>query len=292
MRGIIVYGRDGYADGGEFVAQAESLCDAREDIAFAIADDIAILIEDGEVVVELPDGTRLSKSSGDLPRWAMMRTSDWQAALALEQIGIKCFPSSDYIQAASDKVLSHILMAPYLRSLDTICRRGTLGMKRIPAPCMVKASTGFGGKAVKRVEDPADGDSFAREIERDGAYAMFQELAASPDDLRVYIMGGKVMYAILRRASEGSDKANFCQGATGEEYELDDEQMRQIEGAIKAFPDNLGFISVDFLFDKEGRLVFNEMNCFPGLLGPCQMGWQEGFVEEYANEIERMCSSE
>lgn len=115
---------------------------------------------------------------------------------------------------------------------------------------------------------------------------MFQKLASSPDDLRVYIMGGEIMFAILRHAQAGADKANFCQGAQGTVYELTEGQKEQIARAIALFPENLGFISIDFLIDVSGRLVFNEMNCFPGLLGLVQMGWQEGFVEEYVSYIE------
>lgn len=291
-RGIIVYGRDGYEDGGEFVEQVDALIASRDDIDLVIADELTIGIEDGELFAKLPGGEILSKLCGTAPVWAMMRTSDWVRAYALEQMGTVTFPTSEWIRTASDKIVAHIAMAGVLSSLGALLLRGNENASAFPAPYIVKSATGFGGHDVSRVSTSAEGLSAIADIEKTGGTAMMQELASSPDDLRVYIMGGKVMFAIMRQAAAGSDKANFCQGANGVQYVLSDEQVREIERAMELFPSNKGFVSIDFLTRADGELVFNEMNCFPGLAGLVQMGWQDGFVEKYVDYIEAEVSED
>lgn len=285
MRGLIVYGREGYEDGGEFVEQTDAYVAAHNDVKLAIAEDIAIAVSGREVIVCLPDGTGVSREEG-LPEWVMMRSTDWKCALAFEMMGVPCFPPSGYIMAASDKAVSHIAMTPALSSPNTLVRRGGSEVSEIPTPYIVKAAQGFGGKTVKRIENLEDGESFTRELEQAGEEPIYQRPAPTPDDLRVYIMGKNILFAILRKAQDGNDKANFCQGARGIPYELRECERSAIERAIGLFADDLGFVSMDFLIGEDGELMFNEMNCFPGLAGLVQMGWQEGFVDNYVSHIE------
>lgn len=286
MRGLILYGLDGWEDGGEFVDQVKTLLSSTNDIAFSIAEDTSFGIENNKVFVRLGDKTMLRASDDDLPNWAICRTSDWKCVYALEQLGVECFPCSDYIRTASDKVISHLAMAEALPNLDLLARRSDMMVGTFKTPYIMKEATGFGGHGVKKIKTVDEALNTVTRMDPDGNECIYQELAAAPDDLRVYIMNGSIMLAILRVAAEGSDKANFCQGATGLPYILGERQKSMIEKAAKSVSGDKGFISIDFLFDDNGDLVFNEMNCFPGLSGLVQMGKQKDFLLNYINAIE------
>lgn len=293
MRGIIVYGRDGYEDGGEFVEQVGAYVASHDDVELVLSDEVSVLVNGSGIHMLLPGNTEIDE--GNAPDWVIARTSDWQVICGFESLGIPCFPSSGYIRAASDKMLSHLAMANVLPCLPTVIagKRSNVGEAVAEAggvPCIAKATTGFGGYSVEKVHDVQEVEAIAEKLRSDGKGVMFQSLAPTPDDLRVYVAGGRVRGALMRHAKTGSSKANLSQGGTAEKFVPSEEDRHMIESALaETFPDEMGFISIDFLVDEDGRLVFNEMNCFPGITLLAARGDAAGFVEGYVDMIEKAC---
>lgn len=295
MRGIIVYGRDGYEDGGEFVEQVNAYVASHGDVELVLSDEVSVLVDGAGVHMILPGNKEVDDNNA--PDWVIARTSDWQIVCGFESLGIPCFPSSGYIRAASDKMLSHLAMANFLPCLPTVIanKRSNVGEAVTEAgdvPCIAKATTGFGGYSVEKVHDVQEAEAFTEKLRSGGQGVMFQSLAPTPDDLRVYIAGGRVRGALMRHAKAGSLKANLSQGGTAEKFVLSEEDRNTIESALaETFPNEMGFISIDFLVDGNGRLMFNEMNCFPGITLLAASGDADGFVERYIAMIEKTCSA-
>ena len=74
-------------------------------------------------------------------------------------------------------------------------------------------------------------------------------------DLRVWVIGGEIITAILRE-SKTDFRSNFCLGGSAMPYTLssDEKQLvKRITALVKS-----DYIGIDFVFNN-GRLVFNEI---------------------------------
>jgi RimK family alpha-L-glutamate ligase len=84
------------------------------------------------------------------------------------------------------------------------------------------------------------------------------------EDLRVLVIGGKVLGAMRRTAPEGDFRANITAGGTGSKFEVTDEIEYLARETARAL--NLDIAGVDLLFDESGFCVC-EANSNPGFSG-------------------------
>jgi RimK family alpha-L-glutamate ligase len=90
------------------------------------------------------------------------------------------------------------------------------------------------------------------------------------EDLRVYVVGGKVLGAMRRTAPEGDFRANITGGGTGSSFEVTPEiEYLAIETARIL---GLSIAGVDLLFGKTGFVVC-EANSNPGFQGFEKCRW-------------------
>jgi RimK family alpha-L-glutamate ligase len=84
------------------------------------------------------------------------------------------------------------------------------------------------------------------------------------EDLRVLVIGGKVIGAMKRTAPDGDFRANITNGGTGSSFEITEE----IDYIARETANTLGLAiaGVDLLFDKRGFRVC-EANSNPGFSG-------------------------
>ena len=116
----------------------------------------------------------------------------------------------------------------------------------------------------------SDRDKFEDVLElvysnNENANMILQEFveASYGKDLRVFVVGGRVLGCMVR-ASSGSFKSNFSRGGTVEAYELNPELVWLATDVAKLF--NLDIAGVDILFEKDGYKVC-EANSAPGFKG-------------------------
>jgi RimK family alpha-L-glutamate ligase len=83
-------------------------------------------------------------------------------------------------------------------------------------------------------------------------------------DLRVWVIGGRVVGAMLRRSVDGSFKANITRGGQGENFPVDE----AIDVLARDCAQTLGLeiAGIDLLFDGDGYRVC-EANSNPGFSG-------------------------
>jgi gamma-F420-2:alpha-L-glutamate ligase len=84
------------------------------------------------------------------------------------------------------------------------------------------------------------------------------------EDLRVFVIGGKVMGVMHRKSINGDFRANISQGGVGERYELTPEIENLALTAAKIV--GLEICGVDLLFDHTGFKIC-EINATPGFRG-------------------------
>ena len=87
---------------------------------------------------------------------------------------------------------------------------------------------------------------------------------ANASDIRVLVVGGKVVGAMKRQGAEGEFRSNLHQGGSATEYKLSKKERSTAIAAAKAM--GLGVCGVDMIPSNRGPLIM-EVNSSPGLEG-------------------------
>ena len=86
-------------------------------------------------------------------------------------------------------------------------------------------------------------------------------------DVRVYVLDNAIVTAVKRTAKEGF-KSNYSLGGEVEEYVLSKEERVVVDKIIAWFnkerylrekTSGLFYVGIDFIIDKEGKFLFNEI---------------------------------
>jgi RimK family alpha-L-glutamate ligase len=103
--------------------------------------------------------------------------------------------------------------------------------------------------------------------------------AQAGTDLRVFVVGGKVIGAMKRTAPEGDFRANITNGGQGQAYPVCDEMDMLCRETAKVL--GLDIAGIDLLFDTDGFKVC-EANSAPGFEGferYCQVNIAKSIVD-------------
>lgn len=205
------------------------------------------------------------------------RTRDPRVSRWFEQQGIPCVHQSMIVETANDKYETIRYLADRLpreireTSWCPESRKVCFSdWKDLTGPgCedkVVKSLHGHGGSEVFLDSDRESWIECLR-----GQDILVQERVESrSQDLRVYIVGGRIYQAMLRSGQQDF-RSNFSLGGRVEPYPLQPSQRQYIEQFIACFPDqSLGMAGMDFIVDSAGNLVFNEVEEMVG----CRMLYQ------------------
>jgi gamma-F420-2:alpha-L-glutamate ligase len=194
-----------------------------------------------------------------LPQFAMVRCIDPFFTRQLELLGIKTFNSAFVSEISNNKAKTHQYLIQYnIAMLTTIYfdKFGTAVERTpFPYPFILKDVYGRGGNEVYKIKDEA---AFSlAQYENRGQQMIAQPIAGQPGkDVRVFVLGKEIVAAVLR-ASDTDFKANFTKGGKATLYELSPEETKVVEKVVNAF--EFGLVGIDFLFDENGQLLFNEI---------------------------------
>jgi RimK family alpha-L-glutamate ligase len=135
-------------------------------------------------------------------------------------------------------------------------------------PCVVKVISGSYGEGIYLCENKT---SFRKMMEFIGNLdtpktLLVQEYVDTKpgEDLRVFVVGGKVLGAMKRHAPEGDFRANISNGGYGEPFEVNSEIDYLAREAARIC--GLEIAGIDLLFDKDGYTIC-EANSAPGFEG-------------------------
>ncbi len=195
------------------------------------------------------------------PDFAICRTIAPGLTRQLEGLGVPVFNNSKVAEITGDKARTYQYLAGKGVPLpDTrFCRwDGEESGCAAEFPIVAKPCCGRGGYAVKLIESAQALAEYRAERRERREDFVLQRVAGAPGrDLRVYVIGGEPVAAMLRIAENGDIRANFCLGGRAERYELSNAERALVDRIAREF--EFGFVGVDFLFDAHGGLMLNEI---------------------------------
>ena len=192
---------------------------------------------------------------------------DVQLAVQLEMRGLPVFNSARSILWCDDKAQTYLklraagvpmprtILAPKTfanigyTQLDFVREAG----RELGYPLVLKECFGSFGQQVYLMEDEAQLLQKTRELA--GTPLLYQELIRESygRDIRVNVVGGKVVASILRRSTDGDFRSNLTRGGAMERYTPTKAEAALALRAVEAL--GLDFAGVDVLFGKDGPLL-------------------------------------
>ncbi len=140
-------------------------------------------------------------------------------------------------------------------------------LDKINFPIIVKNPAGRKGEKVYKFDDKDSLEKYLSE-KANGAEGympfIFQEYLPNDGDIRVIVVGYKVIGAMKRSKAPGDFRANISQGGEGSVYDLNDEIIKLAEGAARATQTEVA--GVDLIYSN-GKYYIIEVNRAPQFRG-------------------------
>ncbi|MFT5355718.1 MAG: ribosomal protein S6--L-glutamate ligase [Polyangiales bacterium] len=134
------------------------------------------------------------------------------------------------------------------------------------APVVIKLIEGTQGIGVVLGETERAAESIIEAFGGVNTNILVQEFIeeANGEDVRCFVIGGKVVAAMLRKGAEGEFRSNLHRGGSAKSIKITPEERKAAILAAKAM--GLNVCGVDLLRSKRGPVVM-EVNSSPGLEG-------------------------
>jgi ribosomal protein S6--L-glutamate ligase len=189
-----------------------------------------------------------------------------------EMMGVYCLNESVAISRSRDKLRAHQLLArkgigmPVTGFAHSTKMTQELIKLVGGAPLVIKLLEGTQGKGVVLAETQQAAESVIDAFRDLDEYFLVQEFIKEADgsDIRCFVVGGKVVAAMMRRAKSGDFRSNLHRGGSAVPVKLTPEERKTAQRAATAM--GLNVSGVDILRSKHGPLVI-EVNSSPGLEG-------------------------
>ncbi|WP_246003731.1 30S ribosomal protein S6--L-glutamate ligase [Histidinibacterium lentulum] len=219
------------------------------------------------------DGQRLPRYDAVIPRIGASITAYGTAVLRqFETLGTFCVNGSAGITASRDKLHAHQVLARHRIGMPTTAFASSpkdtdnlIGLVGT-APLIVKLLESTQGKGVVLAETKKAAQSVIDAFRGLRANFLVQDFVkeAAGEDIRCFVIAGKVV-AAMRRTSAGDDfRSNLHRGGTAEAVKITRAERAAAVKAARAFGLNLS--GVDLLRSKDGPKIL-EVNSSPGFEG-------------------------
>lgn len=138
-------------------------------------------------------------------------------------------------------------------------------LKKMRYPIMVKVVASFGGKGVMFFEDKESAISAIKTLKLYGHQIIVEEYVPNPgEDIRAFVIGGKIIASMKRIASKDETRANIHIGGRGMYFGLTGELKDVALKAAAASGSDI--VAIDMIESNNGPKVI-EININPGLKG-------------------------
>ncbi len=219
------------------------------------------------------DGGALPRFDAVIPRIGPSVTSYGMAVVRqFELMGSFCLNTASAIGASRDKLLAHQILSQHRVDMPvTAFAHSPRDTKKLidivgGGPLIVKLVESAQGKGVVLTETKKAAESVIGAFRGIKANFLVQEFIseAAGEDVRCLVVGGKVVGAMKRKATDGDFRANVHQGGAVTATKLSRVERSVATKAAKIL--GLNVAGVDFLRSKTGPKVL-EINSSPGLQG-------------------------
>lgn len=214
----------------------------------------------------------LSKNRFEKPSFVLFWDKDVKLAKYIESEGIKVFNNSESIFKCDDKSLTYIalrnnnikqpktIFSPliYYHNLSDDNDYINFVVKSLGLPFVFKECFGSFGQQVYLIKDIED---FKNKIRSSDVWPYIMQEFISTSfgrDLRVYVVGNKVIGGMLRENKNGDFRANIELGGEGSKYEINDKQKEMALSVVRSL--GLDFAGVDLLFGENEEPILCEVN--------------------------------
>lgn len=206
-----------------------------------------------------------------IPRMGAVTTNFALAVIRqFEHLGVRVLNDADAIEKAKDKLHAlQILAGQNLPIPKTMLVKFPLDLELVKQefsfPMVLKTVSGSQGKGVMLCENEDDLDDIFGILEKNDSSLILQEFMGESRgrDIRVFVIGDRVIGAMLRTAQKGF-KANVSRGGSAENFPLTPEIEQLSINSAKAL--GLDIAGVDLLFCSKGFRIC-EVNSSPGFKG-------------------------
>ena len=189
-----------------------------------------------------------------------------------EAMGTFCLNSSASIGTSRDKLAAHQALAiNRIPMPDTAFANSPRDTENIidltaGAPLVVKLLESSQGKGVILAETRKAASSVISAFQKLNAPFIVQDFVkdSNGSDLRLFVIGGKVIASMMRSASEDDFRSNLHAGGKASKVKITQDERKIAKQAAKAM--GLNIAGVDILRSSEGPKVL-EVNSSPGLQG-------------------------
>lgn len=248
MTGWLIYEADNISRNQFFIDRWMDAAQARKvRIHLALTRDIAWGVREGSLFVRHAQGLQT-------PDFVVMRTNQPLLSEHLESMGIPCFNNARVARIANDKRATHMLFSQRLPMMDTAFVTPSTFHMPFQYPVVVKAAHGCGGRQVFLAHDRQAYQNALNKIAPDEA--VVQPLSDQPGrDLRVYVLGDRVVAGMLRSAASDF-RGNLGLGGDSAPTQIPEDVLQYVDVVKQSF--SFGLVGVDFIF-HQGRAVFNEI---------------------------------
>lgn len=199
------------------------------------------------------------------PDFVLFWDKDISLAKALEMRGIKVFNSASAIEVCDDKSKMHLALSdlPMPKTVITPMTFPNIGftdtdfldkvVSLLGFPIVVKECFGSFGAQVYLAKDKDELLGITKAYE--SVPLLFQEFISesSGRDVRINVVGDKVVTAMLRESKFGDFRSNITLGGTALPYSPTDEECSLALLATRKL--GLDFAGVDILFGPDGPLL-------------------------------------
>lgn len=189
------------------------------------------------------------------PDFAIVRTMQPNINKKLEALGVRVFNNSFVSEMCNNKQNTYKYVSENgIEILPVFYGQAGIVPDNITFPCVIKPSCSHGGNNVRIINNKSELEQAVNDIYPDSFVC--QAVATDKGkDLRVYIIGNKIICAMLR-TSEKDFRSNFCLGGKAELYTLTKQETELVKRIISLF--DFGLVGIDFVFNNE-KIVFNEI---------------------------------
>lgn len=191
-----------------------------------------------------------------IPDFAIVRAMRPDVSRELEARGVPVFNNSRVSEICNNKARTYeYLTANNIPVIPWVSAKAEDSPPEIKAyPVVIKPCCGHGGKNVTLIENDEE-YRLAREAISPDEYVIQPLATTLGRDMRVYILGGKPVAAVLR-IGDGDFRSNFSLGGRVEKKELTDEEKDLITRVCEIF--DFDYCGIDIMY-HEGKPVINEI---------------------------------
>lgn len=193
-------------------------------------------------------------------------TASLTAVRILEGLGVRCINSARAIEICSDKLATTIALQredipqPAVR-VATRAEEGVEAVEQLGYPAVVKPTVGSWGRLVARVNDRDAAEAVLEHREtlgsaQQGVFYVQQHIDKPGRDIRVFVIGGEPVAAIVRSSAHWV--TNTARGATAAGLEISPEMRTLCTRAAAVVGADI--VAVDILECPRRGLLVNELN--------------------------------